>query len=107
MHAALRRFFVRSSSAVLLSTALAGCAVMREQERVGAYVDDSTVTARVKAKFVRENAVSVMAIGVATLKGVVQLSGFAKSPAEKDVAERLARTTPGVTEVRNAIAVRS
>ncbi len=107
MHAAFRRFFIRSCSAVLLSTAFAGCAIVREQERVGAYIDDSTVTARVKAKFARENALSVMAIGVATRKGVVQLSGFAKSPEEKDVAERLARNTPGVTEVRNAIAVRS
>jgi osmotically-inducible protein OsmY len=48
-----------------------------------------------------------MAISVETLKGTVQLSGFAKSLDEKMSAERLARTVAGVTTVQNDIVVRS
>ena len=64
------------------------------------------MTARVKAKFAEDPTVSAMSIGVETLKGVVQLSGFAKSAAEKDRAEMLARHTPGASSVVNAIVVR-
>lgn len=96
--------------AAVTATALligAGCAVVRDQQSVGSYVDDSTLTAQVKAKFAEDPAVSAMAIGVETLKGVVQLSGFAKSAEEKAKAERLARTVAGVVTVRNDIVVRA
>lgn len=83
-----------------------GCAVTRNQETVGAYVDDAALTTRVKAKFAADPTVSAMAISVETLKGTVQLSGFAKSQEEKSMAEKLARETSGVVGVRNDIAVR-
>jgi hyperosmotically inducible periplasmic protein len=93
-----------SAAALLAGT---GCAVVRDQESVGAYVDDAALTTRVKGKFAEDKTVSAMAISVETLKGVVQLSGFAKSAEEKAMAERLARNTSGVTSVRNDIIVRS
>ena len=40
------------------------------------------------------------------MKGTVQLSGFAKSQAEKDRAAALARDVKGVSSVRNSIVVR-
>jgi osmotically-inducible protein OsmY len=40
------------------------------------------------------------------LNGTVQLSGFAKSLAEKTKAEQIARSTNNVRSVRNDIAVR-
>ena len=83
-----------------------GCAVERHQETVGAYVDDSAVTTKVKAKFAEDPTVSAMAIKVDTMKGVVQLSGFAKSGEERMMAERLARQTNGVQGVRNDIIVK-
>ena len=46
------------------------------------------------------------AIKVQTLNGTVQLSGFAKSNAEKAKAEYIARNTKGVREVQNNLAVR-
>ncbi len=98
---------------VALATALvatlattSGCAVTRNQETVGAYVDDAALTTRVKAKFAADPTVSAMAISVETLKGTVQLSGFAKSAQEKAMAEKLARETSGVVAVRNDIAIR-
>ena len=84
-----------------------GCAVMRDQESVGANVDDATLTARVKSKFAADKTVSAMSISVETMKGVVQLSGFAKSAEEKATAERLTMSTSGVSGVRNDIIVRS
>ena len=95
-------------TAALVATlgATSGCAVTRNQETVGAYVDDAALTTRVKSKFAADPTVSAMAISVETLKGTVQLSGFAKSFEEKAMAEKLARETSGVVAVRNDIAVR-
>lgn len=100
-----RQFLIAAMSAAALLTAT-GCAVYRDQQSVGSYVDDATLTTRVKARFAEDKTVSAMAINVETLKGVVQLSGFAKSNDERAAAERLARSTSGVVEVRNDIIVR-
>jgi osmotically-inducible protein OsmY len=83
-----------------------GCAVIRDQQSVGAYVDDVSITTAVKAKFVEDRTVDAGAINVHTLNGTVQLSGFAKSNAEKAQAEYLARNTKGVRGVQNALIVR-
>ena len=92
-------------AAVALLTA-AGCAVTRGQETVGAYVDDSVITTQVKSRFVENQTVDAAAISVETLKGTVMLSGFAKSAAERSVAESIARGVNGVKAVKNEIAVR-
>lgn len=89
-----------------MAALLGGCAVAREQQTVGQYVDDTTITSQVKAKFADDGAVAATAISVETMKGLVQLSGFAKSWAERDRAEALARSVKGVTNVRNDIIVR-
>jgi hyperosmotically inducible periplasmic protein len=83
-----------------------GCAVIRDQETVGAYVDDATITTQVKAKFVEDKTVDAGAIKVETLNGTVSLSGFAKSNAEKAQAENIARNTKGVRQVLNHLTVR-
>jgi osmotically-inducible protein OsmY len=85
---------------------LTGCAVARDQQTMGAYVDDATITTRVKARFAENKTVSATSIGVETLNGTVQLSGFAKSAAEKSTAETIAKGTPGTKAVRNDIVVR-
>ena len=83
-----------------------GCAVGRDQQTVGSYVDDSAITTAVKAKFAEDKTVNAVVISVETLKGTVQLSGFAKSQAEKDQAGRIASNVNHVKEVRNSIVVR-
>lgn len=101
--------YVRSIAFALLAGATiitTGCAVVREQQTMGAYVDDATITTAVKAKMAEDRTVSAAAISVETLNGTVQLSGFAKSQAERDRAETIARTTRHVREVRNSIVVR-
>ncbi len=90
----------------IMGFTLSGCAVSRDQSTVGEYVDDATVTTRVKARFAEDKVVSALSISVETLRGSVQLSGFAKSNEEKARAEALARATPGAKSVINNIAVR-
>lgn len=95
-----------ATAAVFTVAITTGCAVTRDQSTVGEYVDDATLTTRVKAKHAADPTVSAMSINVETLKGVVQLSGFAKSADERATAERLARETSGVKAVRNDIVLR-
>jgi hyperosmotically inducible periplasmic protein len=101
------RTLVIAAAAALSAVVLPACSVMRDQQSVGTYVDDSALTTRVKAKFAEDPTVSALAISVETFKGLVQLSGFAKSGEEKAMAERLARAVSGVTGVKNDIVVRS
>jgi hyperosmotically inducible periplasmic protein len=100
------RTWLIAAAAALSALALPACSVMRDQQSVGTYVDDATLTTRVKAKFAEDPAVSALAISVETFKGMVQLSGFAKSGEEKAAAERLARAISGVAGVKNDIVVR-
>jgi hyperosmotically inducible protein len=106
----LRNTFVAlATAAATLTTlvALPGCAVSRGQESVGAYVDDTAITAAVKARFVDNKQVDATSIKVETLNGEVLLSGFAKNLDEKVVAETIARNTKGVKAVKNQIVVRA
>jgi osmotically-inducible protein OsmY len=100
----------RNSLAALVAavalTVMSGCAVTRDQQSVGAYVDDSAITTAVKARMAESKDVAATAISVETLNGTVQLSGFAKSSMEKEAAERIARDAKGVKSVRNSIIVR-
>jgi osmotically-inducible protein OsmY len=92
-------------TAVALLTA-SGCAVTRGQETVGAYIDDATITTKIKSRFIEDLKVDASAISVETLKGTVMLSGFAKNAEERSAAERIARNVNGVVAVKNEIAVR-
>lgn len=83
-----------------------GCAVSRGQQTVGAYVDDAGITALVKSRMLEDKQVAGTSISVETLNGTVLLSGFAKSNAEKNAAQRIAQGVQGVKLVRNEIAVR-
>jgi len=101
--------FRKILSITLASLALAagtGCAVNRGQESVGAYVDDATITTRVKTRFAEDKRVDATAIKVETLNGTVMLSGFARNSTEQQAAQMLASEVPGVKSVRNAVIVR-
>ncbi|MBU3647132.1 MAG: BON domain-containing protein [Limnohabitans sp.] len=92
--------------AALVLVAATGCAVTREQETVGAYVDDSVITTRVKTRFIEDKSVDASAVHVETLNGVVMLSGFAKNATEKKNAESIATKVKGVRSVKNDLSVR-
>lgn len=70
---------------------------------VGQYVDDSTITAKVKAKHAEDKMVSALGVEVETKQGVVILSGEAKTEGEIQRAEVLAKQVEGVKSISNMI----
>jgi hyperosmotically inducible periplasmic protein len=89
-----------------LAVLAGGCAATGTQQSTGQYIDDSSITVKVKAAFVKDPVIKAFAVTVQTFKGVVQLSGFVNTAAEKEQAERVAAAVPGVTEVKNSIVVK-
>jgi osmotically-inducible protein OsmY len=78
-----------------------GCASTAKQEGTGEYIDDTVVTAKVKAAIFNEPTLKSAEINVETFKGVVQLSGFVNSREDVNKAVTVARQVPGVTSVKN------
>jgi osmotically-inducible protein OsmY len=83
-----------------------GCAGTATRQSTGEYVDDATVTAKVKAALVQDEIVKAMQVDVTTFKGNVQLSGFVDTAEQKARAAQIASTVEGVTEVTNNISVK-
>jgi hyperosmotically inducible protein len=71
-----------------------------------AYVKDSAITTKVKAQMALDKQVSALHIKVDTdNKGIVTLSGKAKSQEEADKAVSIARGVEGVVSVENNIQI--
>ena len=96
----------RLVAAALAVVLLGGCAGSPTQESTGEYLDDTTLTSKVKTTLLQDPQVSGLAINVETFKGEVQLSGFANSEAERERAETLASSVDGVAAVKNDIVLK-
>jgi osmotically-inducible protein OsmY len=83
-----------------------GCATTPTSESAGQYIDDSVITAKVKAAIVQEPTLNYFQIGVETYKGVVQLSGFVDSAADVARAGEVTRAVKGVVSVKNDLIVK-
>ena len=91
-----------------LALPVAGYTADRDSDRSmpKAFVKDSVITAKIKAKLAEEHLASLKRIRVDTdNKGVVTLSGTAKTRDEADKAESIARNVDGVVTVKNKIKV--
>jgi osmotically-inducible protein OsmY len=95
-------------SAVFLATAVTftlasvgGCSSTPTKEGTGQYIDDSVITAKVKAALIENDLTKATEINVETFKGIVQLSGFVSSQASANKAVELARNVGGVKGVTN------
>ena len=86
---------------VILLVSLLGCASTAKKEGTGEYVDDSVITTKIKAEFVKDESLKATEINVETFKGVVQLSGFVNSQSDINKAVEVARTVKGVKSVKN------
>jgi osmotically-inducible protein OsmY len=104
MHAA-ERIFQILFSAVLLSVVL-GCAGNTHKENTSEYVDDSWITSKVKAAFVKDKTLTASEINVDTLKGTVHLTGVVKDRGDVSHAGEVTRDIKGVMSVNNDIQVR-
>jgi len=65
------------------------------------YIEDTVITAKVKAAVFEDTSLKSAEINVETFKGVVQLSGFVKSRADISKAVDIANGVKGVTSVKN------
>jgi osmotically-inducible protein OsmY len=86
---------------VIVFASLLGCASTSKQEGTGEYVDDTVLTAKVKAEIFNEPSLKSAEINVETFKGVVQLSGFVNSREDINKAAQVARGVKGVVSVKN------
>jgi hyperosmotically inducible protein len=91
----------------VVATLAAACAATPTQESTGGYIDDSTITAKVKTDLLQDNKVSATNVHVKTYKGVVDLSGFVNSDSEISEAGMVAGQVSGVKSVHNNLIVKS
>ncbi len=95
---------------LIAALALGACASTSEEGKTrttGQYIDDATVTAKVKTAIATDVGVRAASnVSVETNDGVVQLSGFADSKEQADSAEATAKKVGGVTSVKNDIRVK-
>ena len=84
-----------------------GCAPTATRESAGEYLDDSTITTKIKTKLLGDPVVSGFAVSVETFRGRVVLSGFVNSQTQVDRAIALSREVPGVREVQSALVIKS
>ncbi|ENL1650088.1 TPA: molecular chaperone OsmY [Raoultella ornithinolytica] len=83
----------------------AGQAVDSSLNKVGDFMDDSTITARVKAALIDDKNIRSSDISVKTENKVVTLSGSVDSAGQKDLAVNAAKTVKGVTTVNDQLNV--
>jgi hyperosmotically inducible protein len=106
----------RSILAVTITAAalaLGACTTTSNDQSVGAketpgqYVDDATVTAKVKTAIASDVGVKAASnVNVETYRGVVQLSGFADSEDQASKAVTAAKKVSGVRSVKNDIRIK-
>jgi hyperosmotically inducible protein len=70
-------------------------------ETAGNYLQDSAITAKIKAEILAEPALKVLQIDVTTTDGVVTLSGTVDSQSSLERAAEVAQSNQGVTSVEN------
>ncbi len=79
---------------------------MSEQSaKAGVAIDDTEITAKIKAAILAESGLKSLQISVDTVKGVVTLSGSVDTRSHSDMAKALAGAVSGVSRVRNELAI--
>jgi hyperosmotically inducible periplasmic protein len=80
--------------------------IATDKSTVGEVIDDSVITVRVKSALIADPLTKARQINVETKDGVVLLSGFVDSSAERSKAADVARGVSGVKKVDNQIDVK-
>ena len=84
----------------------AGQKIDSSMNKVGNFMDDSAITAKVKAALVDHEDIKSTDISVKTEKKVVTLSGFVESQAQAEQAVTVAKGVEGVASVSDKLHVR-
>ena len=77
--------------------------VEKATDKAGVAIDDTEITARIKAAFLAAPGLKTLQISVETDKGVVTLSGSADTLANSEMAKSLAGAVAGVSRVKNQL----
>lgn len=96
-----------ATAASLLVLGLAATGPAFAQQAVGAKVEDAELLAKIKTNLLRSPEVEGLDVNVDVKDGVVTLSGKTATTAERASAERIARTSDGVTKVENRIVLKT
>jgi hyperosmotically inducible periplasmic protein len=99
--------YLTIAAALVIMAAIAACAGSQTTRSSGTYLDDKTISAKIKADLIGDPLTKAHEIDVNTYKGVVQLSGFVDTPEAIKRAGEIARDTKGVVSVENDIQLRS
>lgn len=103
----MKSHFLKHFLVVLaLVTLIAGCAGSSTRESTGEYIDDTTITTKVKAEIFNDPILKVLQINVESYKGIVQLSGFVDSKHAVERAAQVAGAVDGVRGVKNSLVVK-
>jgi hyperosmotically inducible protein len=73
---------------------------------VGTNVDDSVITAKIKAALLTNENIKSLDITVTTSKGEVMLSGFVNNQSQIDISVNLAKGIQGVKDVNNQFTIK-
>jgi len=79
--------------------------VSKDERPASVVASDSTITTKIRAKFLDDAVVSVFNIGVRTYEGVVTLTGSVGSIAARNRAIEIAGSTGGVKQVDDRIKI--
>ena len=79
--------------------------IAKKKQTVGQKIDDASITAQVKMTLLYHRSTSALNTSVKTKRGVVTLSGKAKSGAEMDLATKFANDVNGVKSVNNRMTI--
>lgn len=80
-----------------------GDSMERRADQVGQAIDDTSITAAVKSKYLLDDTLKGLQISVDTVQGVVSLTGTVQNDAAKELATQIAQGTEGVVRVDNQL----
>lgn len=107
------RPWLGSALALTVGLALIGCNKPPEAPpapppptTMGTKIDDAVVTTNIKTALLADADIKSFDIGVTTVQGVVQLSGFVNNQAQIDQAGTIARAAQGADSVRNDLLIK-
>lgn len=83
-----------------------GGATTDDGRSTGRAVDDRQITQKIETELRKEPVYKMQGVEVKTFSGVVQLSGFVDTQAQKQRAEQIARSVPGALNVVNQITIK-
>lgn len=84
-----------------------GDKMSEQREKTAVALDDTEITAKIKAAFFAESGLKTLQISVDTVNGVVTLTGSVDKQSQSDMAKAMAGAVEGVSKVDNRLVAKS